>query len=363
MPKTVSTSRASLPEVGDLISQTWMNLTRNTGTMLMIWVIGILAYLLVAFLIVAAVVITGVVAHNSGNNWQNLFQSGGFGPQMLVPALGGVGLLLAVIIVLFALIGAILQAAVIYVAAQSKAKLSVGDAITMGKSRALRLLGVSILSGFLTFGGLFLFVIPGIVFAVLFSMVTYEVVLGNNGVLKAISVSAGVVKKYFWDVLGRILLLIGIMILAMIVLGLVHTVLVYSVGSDTALLISGLLRFVLNIGMSLFAIVYMATLYSQLKATGSAKPMSLLWVLILSVIGWVMAAFMISSIATVVGRASQTWPAMMDDMQQTGQDNGTDQQNLDNMMRDLKMTPMPTPMMSPLPRKTLLKPTTTSLQY
>lgn len=69
-------------------------------------------------------------------------------------------------------------------------------------------------SGLLIFLGLILLIIPGIILAIWFSLVSYVVVIEKTGPIEALKRSKKLVESHFWAVLGRMALILFLSILA-----------------------------------------------------------------------------------------------------------------------------------------------------
>lgn len=71
-----------------------------------------------------------------------------------------------------------------------------------------------ICSGLLIFVGFILLIVPGIILAVWFSLISYVVVVEKAGPIEALKRSKNLVKGYFWPVLGRVALILFLSLLA-----------------------------------------------------------------------------------------------------------------------------------------------------
>lgn len=102
------------------------------------------------------------------------------------------------------------QTALIYAIKDREEKIGIGEAYKRGLPKIIPYLWVSILSGFITLGGFFLFIIPGIIFAVWFSLAKFiviaENVKGMNALLKSREYVKGMWGSVFWRLLFIILL-------------------------------------------------------------------------------------------------------------------------------------------------------------
>ena len=82
---------------------------------------------------------------------------------------------------------------------------SVGDSYSFGFSKFLSVIWVSILAGLIVVGGLFLFVIPGLIFAVKLAVSIPALVVEDKRGSQAIGRSWKLTSGVFWHVLGAIL--------------------------------------------------------------------------------------------------------------------------------------------------------------
>jgi hypothetical protein len=95
-------------------------------------------------------------------------------------------------------------------------KMSLGTAMAPDIRLGWRLIWTSILAALAIIGGLFLLVIPGIIFAAWFSLAAFVVVDENLSGVAALRRSKQLVKNRFWDTLGALSLLQAVGILSFI---------------------------------------------------------------------------------------------------------------------------------------------------
>ena len=121
----------------------------------------------------------------------------------------GVAILVALVTaVIGVIINAVLQAAIMRGAAQG----SIGDAVDIdasykwGFARFGSVIWISILVGLAVAGGLILFIIPGLIFAVMFSVAIPALVVENLRGTDSMSRSWNLVKGHFWHAVGVVLL-------------------------------------------------------------------------------------------------------------------------------------------------------------
>ena len=174
-----------------------------------------------------------------------------------------VALLTAVIGVI---ISAVLQAAIMRGAAQG----SIGDPVDIdasykwGFARFGSVILISILVGLAVAGGLILFVIPGLIFAVMFSVAIPALVVENLRGTDAMSRSWNLVKGHFWHA-------VGVIILAAIIAGVVSAI-ITAVGSaiNDNWFISWVFQAIAQIITAPFAAIVSVLLYLDLRARREA---------------------------------------------------------------------------------------------
>ena len=118
--------------------------------------------------------------------------------------LGGPLLIILIVSIIFGIaISLISQSALILIVNDPENE-SVGAVFKKSFKYALPLFIAGLLVALLTIPTYFLFVIPGIVIALLFSFFSYELVIGNKGIIGSIKRSIYVIKTNFWSIFGRV---------------------------------------------------------------------------------------------------------------------------------------------------------------
>lgn len=200
--------------------------------------------------------------------------------QMIV-----VGLLIVVDVVAIFLISSIAQIANILIV-DSNGKLPIREAINKSVPLIVPAIFTGVISAFLLVGSLFAFVLPYIIVALLFSFVTYEVVLKGKKYTAAIRRSVTVVSENFWDFVTKIIVATGV---SLIVTSIIPSILrrILPEAQSTISLLSAFI----NIFLGLYFMVFYLTLYRQLeKATDRKDDKDITWIWIVSIVGWLIFA-------------------------------------------------------------------------
>lgn len=331
-------TRTTLAPLGELITSTWEQTKYKFGTYAALFFLQILSFVLLVGIALLVGGVAGVAASLQGQNLQAMLESGNFLP--LIAGLGGLmGLLVVITIVAVTWISAVFQGAMIAVA-YHKDKLSVGDALRVGRSKAVPLFIANVVVGFLILGGLFVLVIPGIVFSILLALVSTAIVIDDVKGVEALRVSAGLVKRYFWEIFGRILVLMGINLAISFVLGMVLEIAERTLGGGTTGLVAFVLNMIINIGMMAFSVIYMTRIYQQVRAERQTAPMSLRLLAGISLFGYIIAGLLGWTVLRAAQSAVQNWPALM---QEAGDQleydrTATDSGLLDELGSDAQLT-------------------------
>lgn len=189
----VEMEKKKLIGILELVKKSFQLFKERIGPILAIFVARIVFYLL-------AIIPIGAISFIFGANLLSLLRN---------TSQAGVSILIfiAIFIVVFfgiVFIEALVQAALISAIGEQK---SFGEAIKTGWKKAIPLALVLILFFLIIIGGIILFVIPAIIFAVWFNFVTYAVVLEGKKGFSALSFSRQLVSGHWWEVFWRNLVL------------------------------------------------------------------------------------------------------------------------------------------------------------
>jgi hypothetical protein len=124
------------------------------------------------------------------------------------------------------IVGLWVTISLLYVIVSGEKKMSAGEALRKGARKVVPYLWVAILGGMITVGGIFLFLVPGIIFAVWFSLAFYILIVEDQRGMNALFRSKQLVIGYWWSVFGRLLFVGIISYLAIVIVGILAGVLV-----------------------------------------------------------------------------------------------------------------------------------------
>jgi len=181
----------SLPGISDLLSRTWQIYKER------IWVFVGIMILPVIIGIVVALIFGGLFVLQI----KQFFEPG----LILLPILI-VLVLIAIIIILWS------RVALLFAIKERIEKIGIRESFVKSWPKIISYLWISILVGFVTIIGFLLFIIPGIIFSIWFSLAAYVLVAENLTGTKALSRSKQLVSGYWWKIFWRFLI-VGIIAL------------------------------------------------------------------------------------------------------------------------------------------------------
>ena len=171
----------TLPEIGTLFSRSWAIFQRRFATLIGLYLLSVIAFIIPPALLVGAAILAGVAKG---------------GAVFLL--LGAVGALVGMYIG-FSCFGAFLHAV-------TDPELAFGDALAKGRTIVLPLLWLGLLTGFIVGGGFLLLILPGIIFTVWFFFTQFILVREDLHGMGALLKSREYVRGEWFNVALRLLL-------------------------------------------------------------------------------------------------------------------------------------------------------------
>lgn len=287
---TKAKSVKNLSPVKSLFIESWELLKRVLAPIIIFNVIVIAASAVTIVMMLLGFLLIGFGAGISGLLNQNPLSWGA----------GAIAMFL-IFFAVIAIISSIAQIGSIIIFYEGNPKISVFSVIKKSAKYILPLIGTGLLVFFIVFGGLLLFIIPGIVFSIFLGLAYYSVIIENKGPISALKRSIFLVKGNFSAFFLRILALWGVVFLVTVVISLILTNIAESAGNDGLMVLISLLNLLFQFIATWFSVAYMVTLFKQLQKLSPTGESSLKIISILSVIGWVMGAILIYSVINLVG--------------------------------------------------------------
>lgn len=295
-------SSAALPPVKALFSEAWSALT---ASLLNLFLIG-LSNLALVF-IFAAVVFTGVFALGLyGHNPQDFTKVSALVRTYFWPGAA----VLAFLVVAFSVVQTTMMAATIIAVGEHEKKPHLPSLLSRGLRLVIPLFLTSIIVSVLSFGASILLFIPGIIFGIFFSFVSYEVVLAGKKYSEAVRGSVRIIAQHFGDIFVRFLLFFLLSTLIVLVIPAV----IRAMEPKDVQIFSSIIPFIINLILGWYGTAFSIILYRQASATTDVtKKVSLLWFWVVSLIGWVI--FVLISLA-VFSVLAPRWNTILQSLNQ-----------------------------------------------
>jgi len=308
LPEQASTSK-SFPSIGDLFKESWVSFKKSWVYLLAFYAIVFGVSIVVYGIFIGILILFGVGAALSAS----VLPKGG-GPQVLIGMLGAFGIFIPIFIVLSLLMSSAVQAGMILIVNKHRQEIGFGDVLKKSIGLAIPVFLVNVLLFITGVGGFFMFIIPGIIFGLLFVFAPYEAVLENKKWTGALRTSMGIVTSNFGDIFVRLLLLFVMMFAIGIALSIIRFAItlpfMFINDSNISVIINmsiGLLAWPVQIALSWFSVAYINSLYNQAKqAVDPNKKSSLMWVWIITVVGWIIAMITIIGVSYAIMSLSKS---------------------------------------------------------
>lgn len=288
-----------LPPIKELFSKSWSVFTKS---LLNLFFLKVLVFLTQILSLVVAGVIVFITVFGWGKTLPGSPQQflSFFKPSLLLP-LGGT---LGGLFVVGGVIGLISTIASVLFVANAERPQPFGKTVKQSFSLIIPLFVTSFFVFFITIGGYFLFLIPGLLIGFFLMFTSYEVILAGKKLKEAAQGSLRLVSGHFGEVLIRQLILFFLYVFLMIFL----PNLIRKIEPGTGFILVGL-SFINNLLIGWFGLAYSVTLYKQAKnATDETKPASLKWLVGISLVGWLLAATAIyATYRLVTSKKGQTF--------------------------------------------------------
>lgn len=287
-----------LPSIGDLLSASWDTFKKSWLHLFVFNLVSTVVILLILGIGFLVLLLGGAGAAISGAQ-SNFALTGGL--VLLISVVGVAAFVFLIIWAYVTQIGSILIVS-------KNGQISLDETIKQSFPFILPLFIVGIVSSFLAWGGVFLFLLPGIVIAFFFMFMAYEIVLNNKSGLDALRYSMGILLENFWGILGRVLLLIAIAFVISVGFEILQLLFTIGLGKDSSVSIAfvGLIsiaRFIFQIAFSFFSAAYAYTLYTHAKNAAGDKKSSLLWPTILAILGYILFVVILVAFGAAIGKA------------------------------------------------------------
>lgn len=286
-----------IPGLKILFTESWTLFKQSIGQLFVLNIISFLAIFIIFFG-------AGIFSFLRVLNWVNTTFNGNVGNRMdeVIPRammeLPDVWILILVMVLFLVVAQTVIGVGTVLVMKNKEEE--EGKSIFMIIKESLRYVVPMFLLGLVSFllimGGMFFFVVPGFIIAVLVSFGMFEVVIAKKGVKEAIIGSVRMITQNFSTLLARYVVFF-IIYLAIVV---IIPMLLRSGSNESN---SGLqfLFSIINIFVGILGNIFVYVLYRRAKEiTDETKPVSLRWIILPSVLGYIILALIVNVVLTEV---------------------------------------------------------------
>ncbi len=289
-----------MSSISELMRESWGVFKKSW---LHLFVFNLIAWVVLGLVLFAGVIL--ILASGAGAAFSaqqhNYALTGG------LAIVGGIGGLLFVLCCIA--LGAVVQVGSMLIVSK-KGQISLDNTIKQSIGFIIPALLVGIINSIIVFGGFFVFLIPGFLFLLFFLFSVYEVVFSNKKGLDALRSSMSIVTQNFWGIFGRLLLLVAMFFVISLIVGLLAALPLLvmdktSVFAGLWAILFGIIRIVLNIALGFFSNAYFFTLYQHAKSAAKEGQSNLLWVGIVSAVGWVIFVLLMISFGGQLAKSFQ----------------------------------------------------------
>lgn len=282
-PVPVSQNNFSLPPIKQLFSDSYKVFTKSLLSLIVLSLISllitVLIFLFAGLLLLPLGVYQQIPKLFSSNPdlsvVKNIFFSGG--------AVFGVTFLLLMIF------GYVFQIAPILTVAEYEARPSAGSVIKRSFRYILPLILLNSIVIFITFGSLFILILPAFILGFFFMFAFYEVVLSNQKPVQALRNSVSLVSQHFGEIVVRIFIyFFGYTFFIIFIPNLIR-----KIDPETGIIISFYVSLV-SVFIGWFGLAFYLTLYKQAKnAYDTTRKTKLIWIVLFAIAGWLIGGFII----------------------------------------------------------------------
>lgn len=280
--KKVSTTTSApkmLPGVIELFKESWQLTVANSFRLFLVW----LGTTITSFIVMA--IVNGVTLaklFQSGVITQLMTNSEAISQELVMSLATKLGVSLSVTMLLLILLSQF-SAIVALLIFGSEKRQSWSELFSKAGTALLPVVGLQILVGLISTGGMVLLIVPGIIISFFLSFAMTDLVLSKRSVIGAMKRSTALVKNYFGAVIIR---MISYAAAYLVIFSLIPQAFM-QIAPDFAIAFNFLVLFPLGLLFGWFTSAFMVTLYKQLEDRVPAKTTGLLGLFsILAVLGW-----------------------------------------------------------------------------
>lgn len=278
----------NLPPIKQLFIESWHTMTRHA---LSLFLVSIISFVMAFVVALTLVVVVGFVGFSNG--FFKLLQNIGNSPDVLTKIPLQMWIIFTVLFLIFfialGIIGAVSSISQLLIIGQKEGEMTAGQAIQKSFSLIIPLIIAGLIVSFFTFGSFFLFFLPVIFVSFFLSFTQFEVIFSGKKGTAAIRSSVQIISQNFGEIITRYIVYFLAYLLIIVFLPSIFTKFDKNIG-----MVLSLFMFLIQLLASWYGLVFSLTLYKQAKSiTDEKKKVSIVWMTIVSFLGWLIAIMII----------------------------------------------------------------------
>lgn len=184
----------------------------------------------------------------------------------------GIIILVSLVVIAAIYISILAQAALLTAIKDSEEKIGIKESFKRGSHRAGVYFAAALLTGLATLGGFILLIVPGIIFAIWYSLSSYIAISEDVTASQALKQSRFYVKGFWWATLGRFIFIGIVYLIISFIIGFVGGIISSAMSGNNKEVqsaISQAINQIISLFLGPLAAVYGYTLYKHLKSLKS----------------------------------------------------------------------------------------------
>ena len=291
-----------MPTIKELFVESWQAFKGSFGNVFILSLLGSIFGFVVMGVVFASFVGMGFISAMTETMSSDMQAAQKLQTFFTAERLAQTGVVFVLLVLVASIWGSIVRIAVIAAVGKYKEKISLGSALRIGLMTFVPIFIMSFVASIIVMGSWFAFVIPGILIGLYLQYVTYEMIIGEKKWWNALKGSVQIMTQNFGEVLLRMVvlyLLVGVVFyLPMYLIGMIAGNSIETATSEalSVAMIMSPIRFVVTMLLGYFSMAYSVTTYLHAKkSTREDVAPSVAWMLIVSLVGWVIGLFLIKA--------------------------------------------------------------------
>ncbi len=289
-----------IPSIRELFSESWDAFKGSLGNVFVLYLLGSISGFVFMAFIFFVVAGAGFMATFTEVANSQMMLAEKLQTFFTAERLAQTGIVFGLLALIAMIWGSVIRIAVIAAIGGYKERIGLGKTLSIGFSTLIPVLIMSFVTFLITTGAWFALIIPGILIGMFLQYTSYEIVLGGKRWWGAVKGSVQIMTQNFGEVLLRmIILFLGVMVVFYLPMYLISMwagggAETQSAEALSVLMILSPIRLIMGILIGFFAMAYSVVTYKHAKQVTNDVPPSIAWMIIVSIVGWVIGYFLLT---------------------------------------------------------------------